>query len=167
MRPPSETAVPPVPIQEAVAEFFSALLGLGTAASKAERPRLEPDGSHIVGTYRDDLGQVAALVTADLVLAASAGAALAAIPPSAARDAVKTGALDENLLENFREVSNVMSSLLNTPATPHLTLVDVWPSDHPDLPTEAWDVLANPTKRREYAVTIEGYDDGHLGIVIR
>jgi hypothetical protein len=30
-----------------------------------------------------------------------------------------------------------------------------------------WDILAAPSKRREFAVTLEGYDDGRFGIVIR
>ncbi len=167
MRPPSQTTVPPVPIQEAVAEFFGALLGLGTAASKVSPAQIENDGAHVIGTYHDDLGRIAALVTADLPFAASAGASLAMIPASAARDDVKDGSIDENLLENFREVCNVAASLLNTPHTPHLTLQDVWATDHPDLPVEVWDVLAGASKRREFAVTIEGYDDGRLGIVIR
>ena len=167
MKPPSETAVPPVPIQEAVAEFFGALMGTGAAATKVTPTGVEADGAHIIGVYRDDLERVAALVTGDLAFAAASGAALAMIPATAARDEVKAGTLSENLLENFREVCNVTASLLNTPTTPHLTLVDAWPSDHPDLPAEVWDVLAKPTKRREYAVTLEGYDDGRLGIAIR
>ena len=148
MRPPTTAAVPPVPIQEAVAEFVQALIGLGTAASKVTPPTLEPDGDRIIATYCDDLGRTAALVTADLAFAASTGAALAMIPAAAAAEAVKEGALPEALLENYREIANMTSSLLNTANTPHLKLVDVWPSDHPDLPEEVWAILAAPTKRR-------------------
>lgn len=167
MRPPTTAAVPPVPIQEAVAEFVQALIGLGTAASKVTPPTLEPDGDRIIATYCDDLGRTAALVTADLAFAASTGAALAMIPAAAAAEAVKEGALPETLLENYREIANMTSSLLNTANTPHLRLVDVWPSDDPDLPEEVWAILAAPTKRREYAVTIDGYGSGNLGVVIR
>lgn len=167
MRPPTATTVPPVPIQEAVADFMGALLGLGSAASKVTPTKIEPDGSHIIGTYADDLGRVSGLVIGDLDFAATSGAALAMIPATAARDAVKAGSLDENLLENFREVCNVTTSMLNSPHTPHLALQDVWPSDHPDLPPEVWDILTAPAKRREFAVTLEGYDDGRFGIVIR
>jgi hypothetical protein len=167
VKPPSETVVPPVPIQEAVAEFLGSLLDLGTAATKVSPPTIEADGSHVIGALCDDLGRIAALVTADLGFAASSGAALAMIPATAAREAVKRGALDETLLENFQEVCNVTASLLNTPSTPHLRMSGAWPSNDPDLPTEVWDLLAKPTKRREFAVTLEGYDDGHMGIVIR
>jgi translation elongation factor EF-Ts len=167
VRPPTTTAVPPVPIQEAVAEFVGALIGMGVAAGKVTPPTLEPDGSHVIATYVDDLGRTAAVITADLPFAAATGAALAMIPAAAAAEAVKDGRLSETLLENYREVANMTTSLLNTPHTPHLKLVDVWPSDHPDLPAEVWEILAAPTKRREYAVTIDGYGSGHLGVAIR
>ena len=158
--------MPPVPIQESVAEFISALLGLGSAATKVQPARIEADGAHVVGIYRDDLGRVAALVTADLAMAASSGAALAMIPSSAARDVVDRGALSDTLLDNFREVANITATLLNTPTTPHLRLDGVWLSDDPDLPHEAWDLLAAATKHREFLVTIDGYGTGRLGIAI-
>lgn len=167
MRPPTTAAVPPVPIQEAVAEFVSALLGMGTAASKVTPPTVEPDGSHVLAAYNDDLGRIAAVITADLAFAAATGAALAMIPATAAQEAVLAGELSETLIENYREIANMTSSLLNKPTTPHLKLMDVWPSDHPDLPADVWAILASPTKRREYAVTIDGYGSGQFGVVIR
>lgn len=167
MRPPTTAAVPPVPIQEAVSEFVSALLGMGTAASKVQPSGLDPDGSHVIATYADDLGRIAALITADLPFAASTGAALAMIPATAAQEAVDEGALSETLIENYREIANMTSSLLNKPTTPHLKLVEVYPSDHPDVPADVWTILAEPTKRREYVVTIDGYGSGRFGVVIR
>lgn len=166
MKPPREAALPPVPIQESVADFYSTLFGIGCAASKVTPSDVGADSRHVVGVYRDDLGRIAALVTGDSAFVTASGAALAMIPASAARDALAGGTIDQNLLENFREVCNITASMLNTATTPHLTLVDVWPTDHADLPNEVWDVLASPRKRREFAVTIAGYHDGRLGIVI-
>jgi hypothetical protein len=167
VRPPTTAAVPPVPIQEAVSEFVSALLGMGTAASKVPPPTLEADGSHVIATYCDDLGRIAALITADLHFAAATGAALAMIPATAAHEAVEAGELSETLLENYREIANMTTSLLNTSTTPHLKLVDIWSSDDPELPADVWMVLESPSKRREYVVTIDGYGSGQMGVVIR
>lgn len=166
MRPPSTPSIPPVPIQEAVAEFMGALLGLGTAASKITPADIGADGEHVIAVYRDDLGRSAALVTADLALAAGSGAALAMIPAAAAKEVTTQGKMTETLLDNFREVANVTASLLNTPTTPHLNLRGVWESDDPALPAEAWEILANPNKRREFAVTMEGYGSGTMGFVV-
>lgn len=158
--------VPPVPIQEAVTDFVIALLSLGASASKVTPTKLGATGEHVIGTYRDDEGATAALIVADLAFAAATGAALAMIPATAAKEALKLGNLTETLMENFREVANITATLLNTPTTPHVALVDVWTSDHPDLPDAVWSVLVAPNKRREFAVTIDGYGSGRLGLVI-
>ena len=47
-----------------------------------------------------------------------------------------------------------------------------WVLPTPDLSgapgwEEAWELVRNPGKRREFAVTIEGYGDGRLGIITR
>jgi hypothetical protein len=97
---------------------MGALLGLGSAASKVTPTKIEPDGSHIIGTYADDLGRVSGLVIGDLAFAASSGAALAMMPATAARDAVKDGEPRRDLLENYREVCNVTTSMLNSRDTP-------------------------------------------------
>lgn len=145
---------------------MGALLGLGAAASKVTPVEIEANGDHVIALYRDDLARPAALVTADLALAAATGAALAMIPAAAAQEATRNGKMTEALLENFREVANVTASMLNTPTTPHLTLSGAWESDDAALPAEVWTVLASPDKRREFAVTIDGYGSGHIGFVI-
>ncbi len=145
---------------------MGALLGLGAAASKVTPGDVEANGEHVIALYRDDLGRPGALVIADLALAAASGAALAMIPATAAVEVTRTGKMTETLLDNFREVANVTASILNTPATPHLTLAGTWESDDADLPAEVWTILANPEKRREFAVTLDGYGSGNLGFVI-
>lgn len=166
MRPPTSAAVPPVPIQEAVGEFFGSLLDLGTAASKVTPQTIEASGEHVIAVYRDDVGKAAALVIADLVMAAASGAALAMIPAAAVKEVRGRGKMTDTLMENFREVANITTSILNTPNTPHLTLLDVWASDDPELPEAVWDLLATHSKRREFVVTMDGYGEGNLGFVI-
>lgn len=167
MRPPTGIPVPPVPIQEAVSEFINALVGLGTAASKVTPAAIEAEGDHLIALYKDERGNVAAIITADLAMASSTGAALAMIPAAAAKEVVTDGKMTETLFDNYREVANILAAMLNTPHTPHLTLVDVWVSDDPELPEQAWEIIGAPTKRREFAVTIDGYGSGRLGVVIR
>lgn len=167
MRPPTGIPVPPVPIQEAVSEFINALVGLGTAASKVTPATVERDGGHLIALYKDEHGNVAAIITADLAMASSTGAALAMIPATAAKEVVADGAMTETLFDNYREVANILAAMLNTPRSPHLSLIDVWSSDDTELPDQAWTILGAPTKRREFAVTIDGYGSGKLGVVIR
>lgn len=145
---------------------MGALLGLGAAASKITPDEIKPEGNHVIALYLDDLRRPAALVIADLALAATTGAALAMIPAAAANDSLRHGEIPEELFENFREVANVTASLLNSPTTPHLTLSGAWLSDDPALPGEAWTILSDPNKRRRFAVTIDGYGSGTIDFVI-
>lgn len=172
MRPPIDISAPPVPIQEGVGEFVAALVDRPAAATKVQptvidRDPEERDGQWIVALYEDQQGRLAALSLADLAFAAATGAALGMIPAAAASDAVKEGALPETLHENYAEVANIMASVLNSPSSPHLKSKGTWTLDDPDLSDEVWEVLATARKRREFAVTIDGYDDGRLSIVIR
>lgn len=153
----------PIPIQEAVRDFFTDLLGRGTAASK--RAALSLDDPLVVGRYLDDDGEIAAVVVSDIDFAAISGAALAMIPKVVADEAIKSGELTEALFDNFREVVNVFSSLLNAPSTPHLVLKGI--ERHPDETTELLDVLSSPTRQRTFDVTIEGYGSGCLGVLVR
>lgn len=167
MRPPVGVAGPPVPIQEAVTDFVCALVGRGCAAAKVTPTPIEPDGSHVVAAYRDTHGKILALALADLDFAAGTGASLGMIPAGAAHESVAAGELEETLFENYTEVANIMMSLLNSPNSPHLKLDAVWSTADGEMPEEAWELVRNPGKRREFAVTIEGYGDGRLGIVTR
>lgn len=167
MRPPVGVSGPPVPIQEAVTDFVCALVGRGCAAAKVTPTPIEPDGAHVVAAYRDTNGQILALSVADLDLAAGTGASLGMIPAAAAHESVAKGELEETLFENYQEVANIMVSLLNSPSSPHLALQGVWSTADPELPPAVWDIIAAPGKRREFAVTIEGYGDGRLGIITR
>jgi hypothetical protein len=153
----------PIPIQEAVRDFFTDLLGRGVAATK--RSAIAYDDPLIVGRYLDDDGETAALLVSDVDFAAFSGAALAMIPKVVAGEAIKAGELTDALSENFREVVNVFSSLLNAPTTPHLVLKSL--ERHPEETEDLADVLEAPRRRRDFDVTIEGYGSGVLAVLVR
>ena len=153
----------PIPIQEAVRDFFTDLLGRGVAASK--RTPLDVDDPLVVGRYLDDDGELAALLVSDIDFAAISGAALAMIPKVVAAEAIKLGELSDTLFDNFREVVNVFSSLLNAPSTPHLVLKGL--ERHPDGTEDLLEVLKAPSRQRTFDITIEGYGAGCLGVLVR
>jgi hypothetical protein len=153
----------PIPIQEAVRDFFTDLLGRGVAASK--RTPLDYDDPLVVGRYLDDDGELAALLVSDIDFAAISGAALAMIPKVVADEAIKMGEVNETLFDNFREVVNVFSSLLNAPSTPHLVLKNL--ERHPDGTEDLREVMTAPSRQRTFDVTIEGYGSGCLGVLVR
>src|SRR3546814_13744339 len=87
------------------------------------------------------------------------GAALAMVPLPVVEEALRRDELPASLVENVREVANILARLLNSPSTPHLRLHALH-----QLPTEltpAVEALPDPPEsRRDFALTIEGYAHG-------
>src|SRR3546814_8580161 len=81
------------------------------------------------------------------------GAALAMVPLPVVEEALRRDELPESLVENVREVANILARLLNSPSTPHLRLHALH-----QLPTELTPaveaLLGSPEFRRDFALTI-------------
>jgi hypothetical protein len=67
--------------------------------------------SAVIAAYTDSNEQVVGLMLCSISAAAYLGAALSLLPKPVAEDAIKKNALDEALLENFKEVANICTSL--------------------------------------------------------
>ncbi len=159
----------PLPIQEVLKDFFVDLLGKGAAASKGRELKLKPDGEakYVVAVYEDKYDRVGALCISELMMAAVGGAALVLAAPTILPEVEAAQQLPANLLDNYREVVNILASVLNTPSTPHLRLTSIhtWPDE--DLPAEAWGVIETPGNRRDFEITVDGYGGGRLSILAR
>jgi hypothetical protein len=153
-----------LPIQETVRDLLSGLLGRGCAVTKQAKP-LAPKAVAIVADYVDDAGAVAALAVADVGFASRVGAALALVPAPVAEDAVKADDVPDNLLENTQEVLNITARMFNGASSPHVRLRAVRRRDEV-LPDEVTSLLERCTARKDYGVTIEGYGDGRLALLV-
>ncbi len=157
----------PMPIQEAVRDLLMDLLGRGIAVTKGEPMDLEPDVVAAVAHFVTDTGVVGVVCMADLPLAAALGAALTMMPSPVVQDSVRKNRFDEEmLLENFTEVVNIMTRLFNSADTPHLKLGEVRTLPG-ELPENVEKLVAQPSARRNFDVTIEGYGDGRLALIVR
>ncbi len=160
----------PLPMQERLSEFFVDLLGKGAAASKARELKVKPgpDAPRVmVAVWEDKWGRVGAVCVAELMMAAVAGAALVLAPASVLPEVEQQGCLPDHLRENYHEVMNVLTTTIRTDSSPYLKLVGIF--QHPDepLPQAVWDVLASPSSRRDFDLTVEGYGGGKLSILTR
>ncbi len=155
----------PLPMQEAVRDLLTDLLGRSAAVDKVKPFRFGADDRGVVACYEGDDGQPGVLVLIDDQFAARAGAALVMMPAAAAETDLKKGDLNA-ILENVAEVLNIFVTLLNTEHTPHLRLrgVHLVPGD---MPADVRLLLTRPETRRDYAVFIEGYGQGRLSILAR
>lgn len=110
-----------LPKADDLGRLFSELLDKQVTA-KAARPGAPPQkGPWIAATYGSDENAAVALLS-DLNAAASLGAALSMLPAGRAEESVKSGTLEDVIRENFHEVCNVVTGLLNKPAAPGLVL---------------------------------------------
>lgn len=157
----------PIPIQESVRDLLRDLLGTGIAVDKTD-PLVFDDEENVMGVvaqYIDDNDVMAAMCVADHKFVCYSGAALSMVPAAAANDSIRRNEMPENLLDNYSEVVNIMSRLLNSSTSIHLRLgkVHVVPGD---LPQEVQDAMSNPSLRRDYVVTMTGYGSGRVSMLL-
>lgn len=155
----------PVPIQEDVRDLLGDLLGIGVAADKVGPLELADDDAGVVAGYETEQGEVGALFVCDAPFAIRVGAALVMVPASVAAEQLEAGVLDEQHVEFMHEVANIMSRLLNTPRTPRLRLGTVV-----GMPGELDEPMARllhaPEFRRDFVVSVEGYGDGRVSLLV-
>ena len=156
----------PMPIQEAIRDLISDLLGKGVAVDKTSPIEFEDDTIGAVSDLITDDGRLAVILIADLPLIANIGASLTLVPVIVAQDSVRKNRLEEEmLLENYGEVINVMSRIFNTPSTPHLRYKEtkILPAE---LPPEITALRETYAARRTFAIKVEGYGEGRLEISV-
>jgi hypothetical protein len=154
-----------MPIQEAIRDLTSDLLGIGTAVDKAEAA-LAAETAEAVCGYRDDAGTLQAVLLAEGALVRALGGAIVLVPEVAVHEMERRGEIPDNLYENFYEVANIMASLLNKGSGLHTVLTDR--SRRVDgAATDVQDLLGAPARQRWFNVTVGGYGGGRLGLLSR
>jgi hypothetical protein len=113
-----------LPDPEDLRTMFRVLLELPSSVRKHAVAQL-PAGVFVTARYVDDRDVLVAACVADLELAVAAGSALGLVGAAVAAEALRSGEIRGPLFDHYREVVNVISSLLNGPKRPHLRLADV------------------------------------------
>ena len=116
------------------------------------------------GVFVADGGEPVALCGADASLAASFGAALSMLPPTAAKEAAKARELTAAMIDNVREIMNICTRLMMDATSPHLRLEQIYPVK--SLPAAASALLGAPKGRREFQVQLTKYGGGVLAFVV-
>lgn len=151
-----------MPIPEDVRDFLGSLLG--KSVSVAKKPVTDFDLEEqkwVTGLYVNNKDVLIGACVADLKLAANAGAALAMVPVVVAQEAVAKGELIEGLRDNFYEIVNIISAMLNGPSVPHLRLTDMVDG----VPDEVIELAKTAGGNKRYDVTIVDYGGGSLALI--
>jgi hypothetical protein len=153
-----------LPTADAIARLVSDLLGKPTTARAVAPTPVPRDG--IVSAIVDDEGALRAAVVVDRPLAAYAGAALALVPSGMADDALRSGAIPSALLDNYREVLNVVTNLLNTINPVHVRLGDSYTGPAAPAPKDVATILASPKAKLDLELQIAGYGKGRIRFAV-
>ncbi|HEX4340474.1 MAG TPA: hypothetical protein VH062_31415 [Polyangiaceae bacterium] len=150
-----------LPDAQAVTNLLQDLLGKGVQSKKSTPP---PGTSKLfVGTYVDDKDDIAAVCLCDLALAATTGAALVLIPAGAAAESTRAGRLPPEMLDNFREVLNVLASTFENLHVRFRAVTS--PGEAVDKPIKS--IMTKPSSRLDLEVAISGYAQGRLSLLAR
>ena len=153
-----------MPSATQLGEFLRDLLGKEVALT-AQPSELGTDAADglLCGVLVEEDGSVGGVCIADLNAAAYAGASLAMIPKGAADEAVAAGELTQTLSDNFAEVVNIVTGIVNSPIQPHLRMqgVEVGVSDTVRA------LLIKASGRASFDVDIEDYGTGRLALYAR
>jgi hypothetical protein len=149
-----------LPSADAVAKLVASLAGKNVTAKPGTVLKQVPKGAAVAVCV--DEAAVVAVMLADVSLAAAAGAALAMIPPAAAQEAARAAALPPNIADNFREVANIMCSLLTASGGRGVRLSEFAVGA---VPAAAEAVLSGGGARVDFEVDVQGYGKGQLSII--
>jgi hypothetical protein len=153
-----------MPNAQQLGDFLRDLLGkeVTLTVQPAELGVDQADGL-MCGVLIEADGSVGGACIADLAAAAYAGASLAMIPKGAADEAVAAGELTQTLTDNFAEVVNIVTGIVNTPISEHLRMsgIELGVSD------AVRDLLIKAAGRVSFDIEIEDYGAGKIALFAR
>jgi hypothetical protein len=116
--------------------------------------------------YVSDQLAMTAVAVVDLAGAARIGGALGLLPKGGVDDAIDEGDLSGMLRDNCYEVFNVLSAAFNVPNAPHVRLYEMY-GPSASLPSDVAALAQAMGNRLDVVLSIAGYGDAHLSVVVR
>lgn len=155
----------PVPKPEALREVLHAMVGSDVKVTIEKHPEIDEDAPSIMAEFVSDAETVGALCRVDHIAAISLGAALVGVVPEAAAQMIEGYKLDDDAIENVREVVNVLAQLFNTEFTPHVRFGDLHRQPG-KLPEAATELKRSPLATRHYKVFVDKYATGIISLLV-
>lgn len=164
-RAPRITRSTPLPAAMQVRDVLSSTLERDVEVEPAEEA-VRPTTPAVTGIYVDDDFRTVAMVSIEASMAAQIAGAMALLAPGRAAAAFdRAGVLPPDLLENIREVLNIMARMLNVEGAPHVRLYTVYDSGSvPPRDVAEW--LQSYRPRLDLVVSVKGYGDGAMTVIV-
>jgi hypothetical protein len=141
------------------------MLGTEVQVTREKDPKTDNDAPSIVAEYVGDGDSLGVLCVVDHVAALSLGSALVGVAPDAAQQAIEGYKLDDDAIENVREVVNVMAQLFNSDFTPHVRFSGLHRQPG-KLPEATQELRRKPLAQRHYRVAVEKYSTGLVSLLL-
>ncbi|MFN0205029.1 MAG: hypothetical protein ACKVS6_01790 [Planctomycetota bacterium] len=156
-----------IPSPHGVANLLSGLVGKPVSVKTAAPVSIRTKSPVAVAIYARDDHSVAAVCIFDITLANAAGAALTTIPSNVSDLSAKAGKLDDVILENFKEVLNVISQLFKTSDSQRIAFYSMHLAPPEKIPGFAAIAIQSPVARADLNIAFPGYSPGKVTIVVR
>jgi hypothetical protein len=152
-----------LPSTKLVAGLLSGIVGRAVTAEKAAPFDLRAKAPRIHGVYRDPTTQMPCLVVCDMPFCAYLGGAMLVFPLSAIKDVVRTGMLEEGMLDCVREILNICARIFNDHS--HQVFQELYTTPA-QLPQDAAALMKSPEGRIDMGIDVAGYGSGQVTILI-
>jgi hypothetical protein len=155
----------PKPITpDSVAKHVQGLLAANVTVKKL--PQQELKGTLVVGSIKDESGALVCAIVADIAAAGNLGAALSRIPAGVIQDLVrKGGSLDQDLLENYHEVVNVLT-VLTTGALGRRTILSAVEQSKTGPQAATQSLIKDAKTTLFLQLGVQGYASGGVNIYL-
>jgi hypothetical protein len=141
------------------------MVGTEVKVTVEHEPHIDEDAPAILAEFVSDQETVGALCLVDHRAAISLGGALVGVPPETVQQAIDGYKLDDDAIENVREVVNVMAQLFNSDFTPHMRFRELHRQPG-KLPDPAHDLKRKPLAARHFKVSVAKYASGQLSFML-
>jgi hypothetical protein len=146
-------------------DVLSALVGADVRIAMLKQPQLDEDAPSVLAEFVDENEALGALCRVDHTGAISLAGALNGLPTDAVEEAIEGYRLDDQAVENTREIVNILAQLFNSDHTPHMRFREIHRQPG-KLPEEAQQLRRAPAGVRHFSVTVAGFSAGLMSFLI-
>lgn len=155
-----------LPDPETLNQLFGDLLDLKTEVFKGKPVPLKAgDDPVVVASYITGEEKVKCLCLCDISAANRMGSALTMIPVDIANKSINDHTISDDIIDNIREIMNIVTTFLNVPELPHFKLKEVLSSKQ-ELPEEITALAGDPGLRLDLEINLQNYGQGYMSILL-
>ena len=126
--------------------------------------KVEEDSNALYGTYIDDSDVPVSVCAIDRNFVAYLGSALTMVPKATADASAEGGDFSDIVIDNVREVLNILSRILMEGSSPHLRFAELRRSSA-DLTAEEQAIVQSPAARLDMKIELPNYGAGHCSLI--